>query len=95
MFCYNNDELIIHVWKIMSQTTAEMQKAAGSSLYRTSRFDMPEQLIYLDGNSLGPLPSNVPAKLANVVQREWGGSLVRGWSNDGWFDLPHDVARKL
>ena len=95
MFCYNNDELIIHVWKIMSQTTAEMQKAAGSSLYRKSRFDMPEQLIYLDGNSLGPLPSNVPAKLANVVQREWGGSLVRGWSNDGWFDLPHDVARKL
>jgi kynureninase len=79
----------------MSQKASKTQETVGSGLFRKGRFDMSEQLVYLDGNSLGPLPSDVPAKLADVVQREWGVSLVRGWSNEGWFDLPNNVARKL
>ena len=47
------------------------------SVLRKELFDLPEGLIYLDGNSLGPLPKNVEAKLAQVVSEEWGNGLIR------------------
>ena len=43
-------------------------------------------LIYLDGNSLGPLPTSTRDRLAAFVSDEWGGDLVRGWQT--WVDLP-------
>jgi kynureninase len=49
---------------------------------------MPEGLIYLDGNSLGPLPAATPAMLADTVAREWGEGLIRSWNDAGWIDLP-------
>jgi kynureninase len=45
-----------------------------------------ESLIYLDGNSLGPLPAATAARIAEVVRQEWGGALVRSWSS--WIELP-------
>ena len=51
------------------------------------RFAWPdERLIYLDGNSLGPLPLATRARIAEVVAQEWGAGLVRSW--DRWIDLP-------
>ncbi len=51
-------------------------------------FDLPEDVIYLDGNSLGPLPKATAARVADVVQREWGQGLIRSWNDAGWIDLP-------
>src|SRR5262245_30115370 len=51
------------------------------------RFHLPEGLIYLDGNSLGALPKSVGARLQDVVDREWGEGLIRGWVAC-WFHLP-------
>ncbi len=45
-----------------------------------------ESLIYLDGNSLGPLPAATRARIAEVVATEWGAGLVRSWNR--WIDLP-------
>ncbi|MFQ3556636.1 aminotransferase class V-fold PLP-dependent enzyme [Streptomyces gramineus] len=42
------------------------------------------ELIYLDGNSLGPLPAATPEVLREVVEEGWGGGLVRSWQ--GWID---------
>jgi kynureninase len=54
-------------------------------------------LIYLDGNSLGPLPRATQARIAEVVNNEWGAGLVRSWGR--WIDLPlqagDDVGRHL
>jgi len=48
-----------------------------------------ESLIYLDGNSLGPLPRATQIRIAEVVGAEWGAGLVRSWSR--WVDLPRQV----
>lgn len=52
-----------------------------------SRFALPEGVIYLDGNSLGPLPAHVPAVLTDVVAREWGTDLITSWNRNGWWTL--------
>ncbi|MEM6728060.1 MAG: kynureninase [Pseudomonadota bacterium] len=58
-------------------------------------FEMPEGLIYLDGNSLGPLPKGVGERVSGVVRDEWGGHLVRGWNVDNWMGQPTEVADRL
>jgi kynureninase len=50
-------------------------------------------LVYLDGNSLGRLPRATLERLTDVVRREWGGELIRGW--DHWLDLPLRVGDRL
>lgn len=57
-------------------------------------FDLQQGLIYLDGNSLGPLPHRVRKRVADVVEAQWGKSLIRGW-NEGWIDLPRQVGEKI
>jgi kynureninase len=50
-------------------------------------------LIYLDGNSLGPLPFRSQARIAEVVDQEWGNGLVRSW--DRWIGLPREAGEML
>ena len=54
---------------------------------RFARYD--RDLIYLDGNSLGPLPVRTQARIAEVVDQEWGVGLVRSW--DKWIQLPRQA----
>ncbi len=61
------------------------------NLPRKDLFDLPPGVIYLDGNSLGPLPRAVPEAVAQVVQAEWGGQLIRGWNASGWMAQPSRV----
>jgi kynureninase len=52
-----------------------------------NRFSWPDEpLIYLDGNSLGPLPLATRQRISEVVGQEWGAGLVRSW--DRWIELP-------
>ena len=50
-------------------------------------------LIYLDGNSLGPLPVRSQARIAEVVDQDWGVGLVRSW--DKWIQLPREAGEML
>ncbi|MBO6767036.1 MAG: kynureninase [Erythrobacter sp.] len=59
------------------------------------RFEVPEGVIYLDGNSLGCLPKATPARLEQVVREEWGRDLIRSWNSAGWIDLPAKVGAKI
>ena len=59
------------------------------------KFHLPGGVIYLDGNSLGPLPKSVPERMANVVENEWGGHLIKGWNVDGWMAQPLSVANRV
>ncbi len=60
-----------------------------------AEFDMPEGLVYLDGNSLGPLPRRSRERLRRVVDEEWGHSLIMGWTRHDWIDLPVTVGEKI
>jgi kynureninase len=52
------------------------------------RFMIPEGLIYLDGNSLGPMPQAAASVLNRTIEQEWGHDLIRSWNTAGWFDMP-------
>ena len=58
---------------------------------RKELFDLPTGVIYLDGNSLGPLPRAAQARVAQMMQDEWGQMLIRGWNAAGWMDQPGRV----
>lgn len=58
-------------------------------------FDLPEGVIYLDGNSLGPLPRAVPARLQQAAVDEWGQMLITGWNKAGWMDLPTRLGDRI
>lgn len=58
-------------------------------------FDIPDGLVYLDGNSLGVLPRATPARIAQVVQQEWGQGLIGSWNAAGWMALPQRIGDKL
>ena len=58
-------------------------------------FYLPPGIVYLDGNSLGPLPHSVKTRLAQVVQQEWGNLLIQAWNKAGWMDQPSRVGNRI
>jgi kynureninase len=59
------------------------------------RFVLPANVIYLDGNSLGALPRDTPAKVAAVMRDEWGQGLIRSWNSADWIGAPQRVGAKI
>jgi kynureninase len=58
-------------------------------------FELPQGVIYLDGNSLGVLPRATAARVAQAVTHEWGHDLIKSWNTAGWFKLPQQVGDKI
>ena len=59
------------------------------------QFELPEGVIYLDGNSLGMLPRTTAARVAEAVTKDWGQGLIRSWNSAGWFDFPQRIGDKI
>ncbi|HEY2068072.1 MAG TPA: kynureninase [Rhizomicrobium sp.] len=60
-----------------------------------ARFALPDGVIYLDGNSLGALPRATPARLAEVIEAQWGHDLIKSWNKHGWIDLQQRVGAAI
>jgi kynureninase len=58
-------------------------------------FDLPEGQIYLDGNSLGPLPKAVAERVARTITEEWGEMVIGGWNRAGWIAMPTRIGDRI
>lgn len=66
-----------------------------STLPRKELFSIPQGIIYLDGNSLGP-PIRGSTDCANqVISDEWGQELIKAWNTAGWMSLPQTVGNQI
>lgn len=68
---------------------------ANNQLPKKERFDLPEGVIYLDGNSLGPLPKGAAERAHQTITEEWGTQLIRAWNSAGWISLPQRVGDRI
>jgi kynureninase len=59
------------------------------------RVELPPDVVYLDGNSLGPLCVGVAARVRLAVEHGWGEGLIRSWNDAGWADLPRRAAERI
>lgn len=59
------------------------------------RFLLPEGLIYLDGNSLGPLPKGVSEAVTTTLAEEWGAHLIKAWNVDDWMGQPMRIGDRI
>ena len=66
-----------------------------ADVLRKDQFILPEGVIYLDGNSLGPMPKTVPARVSEVMTGEWAQMLIGGWNKAGWMAMPERVGDQV
>ncbi|HYD37663.1 MAG TPA: kynureninase [Allosphingosinicella sp.] len=81
----------------MGLTHAEAVAADAADPLRPlrDRFHLPEGLVYLDGNSLGPLPKAAMQRQRVLVEEEWGEALIRSWNVHDWIGAPQRIGAKL
>jgi kynureninase len=80
---------------MITRTTLEQYDETDPLAPFRDRFHLPLGVIYLDGNSLGPLPRATPGRIAELVQQEWGQGLIRSWNDAGWISLADRVAANI
>jgi kynureninase len=59
------------------------------------RFALPDDIIYLNGNSLGPLPRRTVQRMRDTVERDWGEGLIRSWNERDWVGAPQRIGDKI
>ena len=71
-----------------------LDKSDELSQFRDRFVILDPDLIYLDGNSLGRLPTKTPGNVNRLIDHQWGDRLIRSW-NEGWYDLPERVGARV
>ena len=79
----------------MNRVDCEALDRADALAPERDKFELPEGVIYLDGNSLGPLPRAVTTRLKAVMEKEWGFDLIRSWNQNDWINLPVVTGEKI
>jgi kynureninase len=73
---------------------AEKLDAADELACVRSQFVL-DDVVYLDGNSLGALPAGVPGRVEDVVRRQWGELRIRSWDESGWWTAPERIGDRI
>lgn len=79
----------------MKRSDCQALDANDPLAHKRAAFSIPKGLIYLDGNSLGVLPVNVPRRVAEVAEKQWGETLIKSWNEHGWFHLPQKIGDRI
>ena len=77
------------------KTSCQRQDEADRLRGLRDLFQLNDDEIYLDGNSLGALPRATAARVQQTVTQEWGQGLIRSWNDAGWIDLPQRLGDKI
>ena len=62
---------------------------------KKEHFYLPDGIIYLDGNSLGPMPLAATERVQHTVNVEWKKLLITGWNKAGWYHQPRVLGDRL
>ncbi|HEY7045110.1 MAG TPA: kynureninase [Nocardioidaceae bacterium] len=68
----------------------QLDRADPLASYRDEFVIPDDDLVYLDGNSLGRLPKSSQERVKHVLDDDWGGQLIRSWE-DRWMHLPTQI----
>ncbi|MFF1507247.1 kynureninase [Streptomyces sp. NPDC058326] len=79
---------------LLKDRARALDAADGLGKHR-EKFALDEDTVYLDGNSLGALPAHVPARMADVITREWGELRIRSWDESGWWTAPERIGDRI
>jgi len=79
----------------IARADCENRDARDPLAFARARFVIPDNVIYLDGNSLGAAPAGAAARLARVVGQEWGEDLIRSWNKNGWIGMPAQLGARV
>jgi kynureninase len=62
---------------------------------RRASFELPNDVLYLDGNSLGAMPRSARESAETAIREEWGNGLIRSWNSADWINLPKRVGDRV
>ena len=81
----------------MTLTRADVESLDATDPLRSFRdeFHVPDDVFYFDGNSLGALPRKTPERVRELVEDQWGRSLIRSWNVHGWIHYPRRVGDQI
>src|SRR5215217_3338332 len=79
----------------MDTDQAQQLDAVDPLAFARDRFQLPDGIIYLDGNSLGALPRRAASSIMETVEQQWGDDLIASWTKHDWIDWPTRIAAKL
>ncbi|MEV8542798.1 kynureninase [Streptomyces sp. NPDC051572] len=80
----------------MSELALKAEKLdAGDELAGVRSQFVLNDVVYLDGNSLGALPVGVPGRVEDVVRRQWGELRIRSWDESGWWTAPERIGDRI
>ena len=79
----------------LTLANALARDAADPLAHARAQFDLPEGVIYLDGNSLGALPRATSAAVADVIGGQWGKDLISSWNRHDWIGLPQRLGARI
>ncbi|MFC9888550.1 kynureninase [Streptomyces pilosus] len=80
----------------MSELELKAEKLDGADELASKRDEFVlDDVVYLDGNSLGALPVSVPGRVEDVVRRQWGELRIRSWTEGGWWTAPERIGDRI
>lgn len=80
----------------MTELVLKAEKLDGADELAAQRAQFVlDEVVYLDGNSLGALPVNVPGRVEDVVLRQWGRLRIRSWDESGWWTAPERIGDRI
>ncbi|MCH2189683.1 MAG: kynureninase [Gammaproteobacteria bacterium] len=83
---YNEMQIPDHIIELDKNSPLESKK---------SEFLLPDDTIYMDGNSLGPTTKSALDEIETTTKAHWRNDLISSWNKHSWITLPQQIGEKI